>query len=454
MKREDAFALAAAVMIVVSLSAAVVGADADASGDDIAFDPDVPDVESFEAPAEDGTATVDGESYGSVGAALNDAEPGDTVRLDGRFDERVVVETPGVTLVSDGRKRAMIDGGGEGDVLTITAEGVTVDGVWVAGSGPNADTEDSGIVVDSANATLRDVRLTGVTFGIWVDCVEDVTIEGATIVGREDVPAADRGNGIHLWEADGATVTDSHVTRVRDGIYYSYASEVVAEGNVMWNLRYGVHYMYSDDTLLRDNVAFDNDVGFALMVSEELTVVDNVAVGNDGTSGHGILVKEIERSEIRGNDLVANGNGLYVYNAQDNALVENLVLENGVGIHSTGGSDGQTVVGNTVVENDLAAVSTASGQVAWNDDERGNYWSDARTADVTGDGVSEVRHRPAGTVERLVHDRPEAAVFVESPAFDAVRLAESSFPAVESPGAVDHRPLVEPTRDWRAYYED
>jgi nitrous oxidase accessory protein len=455
--REDAFVIAAAAMLVVSVSVPVVGANgSEATEGEITFDPDVPDVDAFEPPTEDGTATVDGERYGSAGAALDAAEPGDRVVLDGRFDERLVIDTPGVTVTSaDANDRAMIDGGGEGDALTIAAEDVTVEGVWIANSGPSADTEDAGVVVDGENAELRDVRITDITFGVWVDGVENVTIADATIAGREGVPTAERGNGIHLWEADGATVEENHVTNVRDGIYYSYSSDVVAEGNTLWELRYGVHYMYSDDNLLRGNVAFDNDVGFALMVSENLTVVDNVAVGNSGTSGHGILVKDIERSEIRGNEVVANGNGLYVYNAQDNAIVENLVLENGVGIHSTAGSGGQEVVGNTVVENDLAAVSTASGQVEWNDDERGNYWGDARTADVTGDGISDVRHQPAGTVERLLHDRPAAAVFAESPAFDAIRLAESSFPAVESSGVVDHRPLAEPTHeDWREYYED
>jgi len=118
---------------------------------------------------------------------------------------------------------------------------------------------------------------------------------------------------------------------VRDGIYYSWASNVEATGNTMWDLRYGVHYMYSDDNRLADNVAFENDVGYALMVSESIELVNNTAVANRGESGHGILLKEIDRSVVRDNTLVANDNGVFLYNAQDNEVRGNLLYANGVG---------------------------------------------------------------------------------------------------------------------------
>ncbi|WP_193364853.1 NosD domain-containing protein, partial [Natronococcus jeotgali] len=258
-----------------------------------------------------------------------------------------------------------------------------------------------------------------------------------------------------LWEASDAELRDNAITTVRDGIYYQWAEGVHAEGNAMWEMRYGVHYMYSDDNRLENNTAFDNDVGFALMVSTGLTLEDNVAVNNDGTSGHGILLKDVEDSEIVGNEVVGNENGLYVYNAQDNRLVDNLVLENDVGVHVTAGSTNAVVAGNSFVANGEAAFAETTSQAHWNGTDRGNYWADARTTDLDDDGVGEIRHQPAGTVERLVHERPGAAVFAESPAFDAVRMAESSFPVVESPGIVDHRPLAEPPHDeWRTYYED
>ena len=454
-RTRDLTFLAIAIAVAVVAAGIAVAAPGGADGDEaIVFEPDLPDVDGFTAPAEDGTATVDGEEYDSVQAAVDAAEPGDTVVLEGTFEERVVVTTPGITIRSvGGPDDALIDGGEEGTVLSIHAANVTVEGIWITESGYERSSEDAGILLDGTDATVTDVRMTEVTFGIWVDGVSGATIEGTTIAGRELYPLAQRGNGIHLWEADDALVKDNHVTTARDGIYFAYAENVVAENNTMWNLRYGVHYMYSNDNRLDGNVAFDNDVGFALMISSNLTIENNVAVNNVGPSSHGILIKDIERSEIRGNHVVANGNGLYVYNAQDNLIVDNLVLANDRGLIATAGTASETVVGNSFVDNGEASYVDSRSQVVWNDSEGGNYWSDARVLDLDGDGTSEVRHQPAGTVERLVYDNPQAAVFADSPAFDTVRLAESSFPVIESPGAVDHHPLAEPNHEWRDYYD-
>lgn len=403
------------------------------------------------APHAGGTATVDGRSYDTVQAAVSAANPGDSVVLEGVFAERVVVNTDGVRLIAsdDG---AVIDGGGEGRVLTVAEENVTVEGVWIRNSGDEVGDEDAGVFVDGNDTTLETVLITDSAYGIWIDGVDDATIADVRIEGRENVyPITDRGNGIHLYAADGTTIRNSEITGVRDGIYFSWSTEVLAANNSIWNTRYGVHYMYSDHNRLIDNVALDNGVGYALMVSEGLEVRNNTAVRNRDRSGHGILAKDIEESTIADNVLVENRNGLYVYNAQDNDLVDNLVLANDVGIHLTAGSEGQHVAGNSFVENHQPVYTTTKQVLIWNGTDRGNYWSAARTTDLTGDGKSEVRHRPAGLVERLVHEHPQAAVFADSPAFEVVRLAESSFPVIDSPGVVDATPATEPHHDWRKY---
>jgi nitrous oxidase accessory protein len=454
--REGSFAVLAAVVLVCSLAGAAVAATTGPSDDrDVdGWRADVPDVHGVAEPDGDGVATLGDREFDSVGAALEAAEPGDTIRLEGRFDERVTVDTPGVRLVAAERDAAVIDGGGEGRVVEIGADDVAIEGVWIRNSGYDRSDADGGVVVNGSNATLSSLRLTGITFGVWIGDTEGVTVEDCLVAGRADVPRAQRGNGIHLWEATGTEVRNNSITTVRDGIYYQWAEDVVAEDNAMWEMRYGVHYMYSDDNHLEDNVAFDNNVGYALMVSKELTLRNNTAVNNDGTSGHGILLKDVEDSAVVGNDVVGNRNGMYVHNAQDNRLESNLVLENAVGIHITAGSSGEVVTGNSFIRNDQSAFAETNSLSHWNDSDRGNYWSGATDVDLDEDGRNEVRHRPAGTAERLVDERPKAAVFAESPAFEAVRTAESSFPVLETPGIVDHRPLAEPAHEnWRSYYE-
>lgn len=445
--------LAVAVLLASALSVVAGQTDARAS-EEIAFDAGVPDEYTFTPPAEPVQATVDGRSYDSLQAAVDAADPGDTVRLRGRFEEHVVVNTSDVTLESEPGRLAQIDGTGTGDVLTVNGDRVTVRRVWVRGSGFDAAGNDAGIWVNGTGTSVVDSRLTAVTFGVWIDGVDGVRVANNTIIGRESVrPLSYRGNGIQVWKTEDSLLVDNRVTDVRDGIYYSWASNVTARNNTMWDLRYGVHYMYSDDSRLEDNAAFDNDVGYAVMLSERIRVTDNVAVNNSGTSGHGILLKRIDHSVVDGNDLVGNGNGLYVFNSADNAIAGNLVLANRVGIHLTAGSVDERVSGNSFIDNDDAVLAVIGEQVTWNASDRGNYWSGARRSDVDHDGVNEIRHRPAGLVDHLVRQHPGAAVFASSPAFDVLRRAESSFPVIAVPGVVDHHPLANPPHDhWRKYY--
>ena len=450
--RHRAFALAAVAALVLSVAAATAAPSTD--GPAAEFDPGVPEEYDFDPTDAPGVATVDGERYDSVARALAAAEPGETVLLHGRFDERVTVETPGVTLRSAPGALAVIDGGGEGNVLTVAAPNVTVERVWVRSSGFATSTNDAGVWVNGTNATVRDARVTAVTFGIWVDGADGATIRNTTVVGRESVtPRSERGNGIQLWRTEDAVVADNRITDARDGIYYSWASDVLARNNTLWDLRYGVHYMYSDDNRLVDNAAFGNDAGYALMLSKRLEVRGNVAYDNTGESGHGILLKGIDDTTVADNELVGNRRGIYLYNSLDNRLAGNLLLENDVGVRVAAGSTRATVRNNSFVGNDRHVRAVVAGLLEWNGTERGNYWSGARTVDRDGDGVGELRYRPVGVVEGLTERRPEARVFLASPAFDAVRTAERSVPLVETSGVVDRRPLVEPIHeDWRRYY--
>jgi nitrous oxidase accessory protein len=452
---EGSAAVVAALVVVVGGVGALLGPTPASAAPDraLAYEPGTPEFD-FERPSEPGTATVDGESFGDLEAALSAAEPGDTVVLSGRFDGRVTVETPNVTLTSADGERALLSGTEAGDTLTVAAADVTVDGLWVADSGYEAEGNDAGIFVDAANVTVRDSRVTDATFGIWVDGVPDARIVGNTIVGRDEIEnRVDRGNGIQLWEATDAHVADNRITDARDGIYFSWASGVHATNNTMWDLRYGVHFMYSDDCVLVGNDAVGNDAGYALMVSENLTLRENVAFRNRGRSGHGILVKSVDDSTIADNDLVGNDNGLFVYNSLHNEIRGNLLLENGVGIHLSAGSVDERVYGNSFVRNDRPVIADVNSQVVWTVDGVGNYWSSASVPDTDGDGVAERRYRPGGVVQDIVDERPAARAFVGSPAFDLVRTAESRLPIVESPGVVDRRPLAEPPHDdWRRYY--
>lgn len=455
-RTERGFAVITAVLLVTSVGA-VVATPTDLSGQarTLSFDASVPAEYNFSAPPQTGYATVDGQRYDTLTGALDAADAGDTVHVSGAVEGPVTVDTRSISITGVSPSEAVIAGSGEGTVLTVNASNVTIRNVWVRNAGYSTADNDAAIWLDGANATVDDVRVTNTTFGIWVNGATSATIRDTTIVGRESIDRlSDRGNGIQLWEANGAVVANNTITDVRDGIYFSWSSNVVARNNTMWDLRYGVHYMYSDNCRLANNTAFDNDVGYALMLSEYLTIVNNTAVNNTGSSGHGLLVKSVDHTRIVKNDFVGNDNGLFVYNSLDLTIAHNLVLGNDIGVHLTAGSVRVRAFGNSFIRNDEAMKAVIGERVAWNGSERGNYWADANPVDVDHDGISEVRYRAAGVLDRITRRHPTTEVFASSPAFDTVRLATRSVPLLETPDVVDHHPLVTPPHDnWRRYYE-
>lgn len=407
-------------------------------------------------PGADGTVRIDGEAYDDLSTALEAAEAGDVLEVEGRLDGPVTVRTPGVTIAGPaggpGPTDAVLAGDAEGTVLTVAAPNVTVRDLWVRNAGTRASENDAAVWIAADGVTVRNVRVTETTFGIWLDGVAGARVLNNTVVGREgDRPLTERGNGIQIWHSTDTLLANNRITGVRDGLYYSWSSEVVARNNTLWDLRYGVHYMYSDHCRLVDNRAVGNDVGYALMVSEQLTLDGNVALGNRGQSGHGLLFKSIDDTRVTDNHFVGNENGLFVYNSLRNVFKRNLIAHNEVGVHLTAGSVEETVANNSFVGNDRHALAVLGTAVTWNETV-GNYWSGERVTDLDGDGVGETTVRPAGRTAKLAARRPATRLFSNSPAVAAVRRAERTVPVLAGNGIVDRRPLTDPhTDDWRDY---
>ena len=79
--------------------------------------------------------------------------------------------------------------------------------------------------------------------------------------------------------------------------------------------------MYSYDNVLRANVMNNNTLGIALMESHNLVVEGNLAADN---RREGLLFRDLRHSEIRGNRLERNGNGMFFYSSTENLIENNI----------------------------------------------------------------------------------------------------------------------------------
>ncbi len=384
----------------------------------------------------------------SITEAIARAAPGDTVRIErGRYGERLLIDKP-VTLLGIGRPT--ISGGLKGDTLRITAEDVTVDGLLVTDSGDSLIDQNAGIYIypGAHRAVVRNCELSYNLFGLWIEKSNNVRIENNIITGKRDYRSASRGNGIQLYNTQGARILGNRISFVRDAIYVDVSHHAIFRGNKLHHSRYGTHYMNSYYNLWEDNDSWFNRGGLALMEVRHQTVRNNRAWGN---SDHGIMLRTLQDSVVENNVVAGNSRGFFIYDVEYIALRGNLVIDNTVGIHLSAGSFRNEVERNDFISNREQIRYVASRDETWGAKE-GNYWSNYVGWDRNGDGIGDVPYQANDVVDRLSWRHPMMKLLLASPAVQTLRLIGQQFPLLRAPSIVDPNPRMKPLhenwRDW------
>ncbi|MFQ5745624.1 MAG: nitrous oxide reductase family maturation protein NosD [Gemmatimonadota bacterium] len=390
------------------------------------------------------TAGTSGD-YRTIGDALAAAADGDTVLvLPGVYREHLEI-TRAVVLL--GRPGAVLDGGGEGTVLTLRAPAV-VSGLRVRGSGSNLSREDAGIMVLAADGVrIEGNELEDVLFGIYLKESADPQVRDNVIRGKA-LPVAQRGDGIRLWYCRGGRVEGNRLWRVRDLVIW-FTRELTVTGNEVSDSRYGLHYMYSDHNHFTNNRFLRNRVGAFVMYSKDIELRDNVFAEAAGASGIGLGLKDTDGVRAEGNVFVASATGISLDNSPStlgskNVFRNNVVAWNDVGIHLL-----PAVAGNQFEENrvsgNLTPVAVSGGGDALANEWSGNYWSEYAGLDEDGDGIGDTPFVHARLADDLFVRHVELRLFELSPAVATLDILGEAFPLLKPrPVVVDPRPLSRP----------
>ena len=416
-----------------------------------------------------------------VQAAIARAAEGDTIRLaNGRHSGPVTLDR---RLTLAGEPGAILEGNGQGNVVTVTAPASVVRGLEITGSGDNLFDMNSGVFLTqtATGAVVEDNRLTGNLYGIYLHGAANSIARNNEVTGRRGVRMSETGNGISLWNAPGAKVVDNVIRYGRDGLYTNASKRNVFHGNRMEHVRFAVHYMYTDDSEVSGNISRDNSVGFALMYTSRLKVLDNLS---DGDRDHGLLLNYTNSSTVSGNRVIGRlqpasrwmdaglqvaepGMGapvstetaghadpaaprlgpekcVFIYNANRNRFTDNRFEGCAIGIHFTAGSEGNAMSGNAFIGNRTQVKYVGTRDLDWSVKGRGNYWSDNPAFDLNGDGIADSPYRPNDLIDTVLWTAPQAKILVNSPAVQTIRWAQTQFPALLPGGVVDSRPLMQP----------
>ncbi|GAB4580558.1 MAG: hypothetical protein Fur0022_33000 [Anaerolineales bacterium] len=389
--------------------------------------------------------------YFTIKDALAAAHDGDVIEVRGGTYPALVVNKS-VTLI--GVDGPVIDGRGQDTVVTLSAPGIVFRGFDVRGSGPDPDTDDSGILVEADNILIENNRLDDVLFGIFVADANDAIIRGNEITSKTEYDLGRKGDGIRIWYSENVLIENNHVHETRDIVMW-YAANAVLRGNLIENGRYGIHFMYCNGATIENNLVKGNTVGFFVMYSDNITIRENEIRGHHGASGYALGFKDADNVEVTDNLLVDNQAGAYLdgmpYSPQGYGhFTDNIFAYNNVGVILMPAVKGSVFENNTFWENvEQMAVQGGGGSAnTWQE----NYWSDYTGFDAGGadgtdvpDGTGDTPYLAERLFENMFDREPMLRALIYSPAAQAIETAAAAFPLVKpQPKLEDPAPSMSP----------
>jgi len=168
------------------------------------------------------------DNYSKIQEAINAAKDGDVIIVrDGVYYENLVINKSIILKSENGPENCTIDGNNSGDVIVINADGVTIEGFTVRGSGY----WDAGIKVNSDNNDIRNNNIvSNKGDGIYLK------YSCNTIIANNKI-ASNKGNGVNLYHSD---------------------NNIIANNKIASNKGNGVNLMYSSNDVIINNI-FNND---------------------------------------------------------------------------------------------------------------------------------------------------------------------------------------------------
>jgi len=377
--------------------------------------------------------------YTTLKKAIAQAKPHDTIVVKpGIYKEVDIIINKPITII--GKQYPVIDGEKKGEIITITSDSVTVDGLFIKNVGLSYTEDFAAIRVrKSKHFVIQNLVLENLFFGIYIEKSNYGKVYHNKIIG-DAVEEHSSGNGIQLWYSHHVEVELNYVQGVRDGIYLEFADDCLIKNNSSANnLRYGLHFMFSNNDIYEDNTFENNGAGVAVMFSKFIKMRRNIFRENWGSASYGLLLKEINDAEIYENTFKDNTIGINIEGSNRITYRNNDFITNGWAVKVRGACYANAFVENNFLYNSFDI--SYNSKVNDNKFEK-NYWSNYTGYDLDKNGIGDVPYRPVKLFSYIVNRTPETIVLLRSLFIDIIDFSEKVSPVFTPDNLMDEQPMI------------
>jgi nitrous oxidase accessory protein len=375
----------------------------------------------------------------SISKAIQLANHNDEIIIEvGTYAEGNIIVNKSVKI--RGKDFPVVDGKGDGEIFTVRANDVLIEGLVIKNSGISYLEENAGVRLEEVwNCSIINNKFINNFFAVYLAKSANCSITNNYIKGIKK-RETNSGNGIHLWYCKNIIIENNTVLNHRDGIYFEFVRHGKINNNFSkGNLRYGLHFMFSDSCEYRENTFEENGAGVAVMYTKNVLMEENIFKLNWGSASYGILLKEISDSKIFNNMFKENSIGIYMEGCSRVKVEQNDFIKNGWAIKLMANSMGNYFYDNNFIANSFD-VSTNSRQ-NFNTFER-NYWVNYSGYDLDKDGYGDVPFRPVTMFSMMVEDQPTSLILLNSLFIKILDVAESIVPAITPEALTDPKPRM------------
>jgi nitrous oxidase accessory protein len=352
---------------------------------------------------------------------------GGTLRLaPGTYTGPASISRP---LTLEGGRQAIIVGDGRSTVLSVAANGVTIRGLRLTGSGDSHDRIDAGILLEGNDHLVEDNEIDDVLFGIHLKQVNRSRVAGNRVTGKK-LDQGMRGDAIRLWYSQHNVIEGNRFTRARDLTFANSADNRII-GNHFTDGRYGMHVIFSPRLLIENNRLSDTGTGIIVLYSPDLVLRGNRVAHALTGGGGGIVFKESNDALVENNEVLHCSVGLRVDAPPESVgkltVRNNRFAHNIVGMFFYGEEGGHRFFDNRF-ENNLNTVAISAPGAGSANVWRRNYWDDYQGFDRDGDGIGDTPHEVYLFADRIWMETPMATFFRNSPVFEMLDFLERLAP--------------------------